>query len=100
MSKFNMKFGSHGSDHCWWNSLNKLSQEKELLDSKNYFKKINVDIENFSVCYPYGSFNLNTLKIMKKHNISFALTTRVGSVNKKNISEKFILPRYDTNDFI
>ena len=52
------------------------------------------------MCYPYGSFNLNTLKLMKKHNISFALTTKVGSINKKNIYNKYILPRYDTNDFI
>ncbi len=100
MSKFNMKFGSHGSNHYWWNSLSKLNQEKELLESKNFFKKINVDIENFSVCYPYGAFNSNTLKLMKKHNISFALTTQVGSINRKNISKKYILPRYDTNDFI
>ncbi len=100
MSKFNMKFGSHGSNHYWWNTLSKLNQEKELLESRSYYKKININIENFSVCYPYGSFDLNTLKLMKKHKISFALTTKVGSINKKNISNKFILPRYDTNDFI
>ena len=40
------------------------------------------------------------LVIYKKHNISFALTTQIGSINKKNISKKYILPRYDTNDFI
>lgn len=100
MNNYNMKFGSHGANHYWWNNLSMINQEKELIESKNYFKKININIENFSVCYPYGAFNSNTLKIMKKHDISFALTTDVGSVNKKNIFNKYTLPRYDTNDFI
>ena len=37
--------------------------------------------------------------MIKKNNIKFALTTRVGSLNKKNIRYNFELPRHDTNDF-
>ena len=36
---------------------------------------------------------------MKKLKISFGLTTKVSSVNHKTIKYRYILPRYDTNDF-
>ena len=32
---------------------------------------------------PYGGFNSDTIKILKKSDLKFALTTSVGSVNKK-----------------
>lgn len=95
----NMSFGSHGYEHIWWNKLDYKSQSDQLNKSLNYFKKIKIFNENFSVCYPYGGFNSDTIKILKKSDIKFALTTSVGNVNKKNIKDTFKLPRYDTNDF-
>ena len=56
-------------------------------------------IKNFSVCFPYGSYNRYTIEIMKKLKIKYALTTKVGSINKNNINNFLTLPRYDTNDF-
>lgn len=94
-----MSFGSHGNNHYWWENLSYHDQERELKTSINFFKSIKVYDSNFSVCYPYGSYNLNTIKMIKKNNIKFALTTRVGSLNKKNIRYNFELPRHDTNDF-
>lgn len=95
----NMSFGSHGYEHIWWNKLDYKSQSDQLNKSLNYFKKIKIFNENFSVCYPYGGFNSDTIKILKKSDLKFALTTSVGNVNKKNIKDTFKLPRYDTNDF-
>lgn len=94
-----MSFGSHGNNHYWWENLSNHDQERELKTSINFFKSIKVYDSNFSVCYPYGSYNLNTIKMIKKNNIKFALTTKVGSLNKKNIRYNFELPRHDTNDF-
>ena len=99
MNKYKMNFGSHGVNHFWWKYLNKYKQEKEIKESLNYFKKINVDTENFSVCYPYGSYNLNTISLLKKYKVKFALTTKVGDVNIKNLNKNFAFPRFDTNDF-
>ena len=65
----------------------------------DYFKKIGVYNRNFSVCYPYGSYNSDTLKILKKFKVKFALTTQVGSVKKNNLTKNLEYPRYDTNDF-
>ena len=100
MNKDNMTIGSHGDYHYWWEKLNYKDQFKEIMNSIKFFKKIKVYKKNFSVCFPYGSYNNHTLKIMKKLKIKYGLTTRVGSVNKKNINNFLTLPRYDTNDFI
>ncbi len=97
--KNNFSIGSHGYNHYWWEKINKNEQEMEIKKSINYFKKIKVFDKNFSVCYPYGSYNLQTLNLLKKYKIKFALTTRVGSINKKNIKKVYELPRFDTNDF-
>ena len=94
-----MIFGSHGDNHVYWEFLEKEAQEKELLNSINFFKKLGFNTNNISVCYPYGSYNQLTLNILKKNNISFALSTHVGDINKNNVFEKYKLPRMDTNDF-
>ena len=94
-----MVFGSHGDNHVYWEFLEKEAQEKELLNSINFFKKLGFNTNNISVCYPYGSYNQLTLNILKKNNISFALSTHVGDINKNNVFEKYKLPRMDTNDF-
>ncbi len=99
MYKNNMSFGSHGDNHFWWNKLNYENQLKEITNSINFFKKLKVYDNFFSVCYPYGGYNLNSVKILKKKNVAFALTTKVGSVNKLNVKNNFEVPRYDCNDF-
>ncbi len=91
--------GSHGVDHLWWDKLNKDKQEVEIKNSINYFKKIGVYDENFSVCYPYGRYNTQTLNLLKKYKVKFALTTRVDKVCINNINNNLELPRYNTNDF-
>jgi len=99
MYKDKMTIGSHGCKHYWWNDLSYKAQFNEVEKSINYFKDNNIYNDNFSVCYPYGSYNLDTLKILKKFNVKFALTTKIGSVNKKNFTRNLEYPRYDTNDF-
>ena len=99
MFKNNMIIGSHGNNHFWWKDLNYKNQLDEVKKSIDYFKKIGVYNKNFSVCYPYGSYNSDTLKILKKFKVKFALTTQVGSVKKINLTKNLEYPRYDTNDF-
>ena len=99
MHKDNMTFGSQGINHYWWKFLDYETQLKEIKQSITYFKKIKAYNNNFSVCYPYGSYNSHTFKILKKFNIKFALTTQANSINKNNLSNRFTYPRYDTNDF-
>ena len=94
-----MIFGSHGDHHIYWEFLNKEKQEKELLESISFYKELNFDIKDISVCYPYGSYNNTTLEILKNNNISFALSTLVGNLTQNNIFNKYEIPRLDTNEF-
>ena len=96
----NMSFGSHGDYHSWWEYLKKDDQEKEIKNSIKFFKNLGLDTSTFSVCFPYGSYNDDTIDLLNKYNINFALTTSVGSINKKNILNNLTYPRYDTNDFV
>ena len=100
MNKNLMNFGSHGYNHYWWKFLNLKEQEIEIKKSIDYFANLKMFDKTFSVCYPYGSFNSNTIKLLRKYKISFAVTSKPGRVNDKNLRSKFIFPRYDTNDFI
>ena len=96
----NMSFGSHGVNHRWMEHLTKKEQEKEIKDSINYFTRLKIVDKNFSFCYPYGSFNQVTINLLKKYNISYSFTTKPKSINRRNISNYFTYPRFDTNDFI
>ena len=99
MYKDKMVIGSHGDHHLWWEKISYKSKLNEIRNSINFFKKIEVYDHNFSVCYPYGSYDLDTLKILKQYNVNYALTTKVGSISNKNIDKFLELPRFDTNDF-
>lgn len=94
----NMTIGSHGDYHLRWGDLNFVDQEKEIDNSIKFFKKLDIYSENFSVCYPYGSYNNNTIKILKKRNIMYALTTKYNCISKSNIKNFYKFPRFDTND--
>ena len=52
-----------------------------------------------TMCYPYGSYDENTLSLMNKYNFKLALTTspKVYDSFKHNIHE---IPRLNTNDYL
>ena len=93
-----MDFGSHGVYHYRWQLLKKKEQENEIINSRRFFENLGFNTENFSVCFPYGSHNAYTISLLKKYNIKFALTVKIGGVNKTNLKNNFTFPRYDTND--
>ena len=52
------------------------------------------------ICYPYGSYNDNTLRILNEINADIGFTTKVGAskIDKKTCDVNFLLERWDTND--
>lgn len=97
MINHNMTFGVHGNDHLRLGELSKKNQTIELEKSLDFLKKIDKKNKKFSVCYPHGSYDNNTLKILNRKDISFALTTKKGVIKKDNYN-LLELPRIDTND--
>lgn len=98
MIKFGMHIGAHGYDHYWLGTLSREKQNVELNNSFEFLKYLGVSKEYFTMCYPYGSYNKDTIDILNKFNCKVAFTTevRVANIHKDN---KLTLPRLDTNDF-
>ena len=100
MNRNKMFFGIHGYNHIRLEYLSVKEQSYEIEKSIRYFKTIGILKKNISFCYPYGSYNKDSLFLLNKNKIKFSLTTKLGPINKFNISENLEIPRYDANDFI
>ena len=93
-----MYVGSHGHNHIWLGKARKSEQIKEINSSLSFLKKVGARTNNWVMCYPYGSYNKETLKILRKKNCLIGLTTKAGMSNL-NQTKLLELNRYDTNDF-
>lgn len=102
MANLNMCFGSHGRDHCWMGEMDAESQEVEVKESLAFLRTIHesqfAPLPGLAMCYPYGSYNHETIACLQKHGFAFALTTAVGDA-EFSVSNRFEVKRYDTNDF-
>ena len=102
MKKMGMVFGSHGKTHRWLNTLNYFEQKKEIEESFKELRenKLISDNEPIAMCYPYGGYDLNTIKIMSNLNVDIGFSTEIGHAKSK-VEKEFIfkLPRWDTNHF-
>ena len=95
--KKGMYVGGHGYNHEHLNKLNFKEQKNEINKNYNFLKKINSPIRSWGMCYPHGSYNANTLKILKNKGCAFGFTTKKGNSNLA--SSNFLeLKRLDTND--
>lgn len=94
-----MHVGSHGYDHYWLGSLTKEQQRTEITKSLDFLKEIGVDMNLWSICYPYGNYNDDTISLLQEYNCSMGFTTVVDLVNiNSNDDSRFKIPRLDTND--
>ena len=99
LKKNNMHIGGHGFNHLKLGEINISEQTKEIKKTANFLKKIYGKKKEYVMCYPFGSYNKNTINILKEFNFKLALTTKRKIANFAKES-KFELPRLDTNDLI
>lgn len=97
MNRNNMHIGSHGNDHYWLGSLSKEKQKIEIEKSLAFLSQIGCDLNQWTMCYPYGNYNDLTIELLKELKCKLALTTEVDIANIE-LNNKFKLPRLDTND--
>ena len=97
MNRNGMHIGSHGYDHYWLGSLDEQKQRMEIEKAIEFLTLIGSDIDNWTMCYPYGNYNETTIELLKEYNCKLALTTEVdiAYIRKNN---RYTLPRLDTND--
>ena len=93
-----MYVGCHGRRHIWLGKENKSEQILEIGSSLEFLKKVGSPIKDWIMCYPFGSYNEDTLSILKSKECLVGLTTKVGLANLDR-SKMLELNRFDTNDF-
>ena len=96
--KNGMYVGSHGYNHVWLGKESKTDQLKDIKMSLKFLKNVGTNLSKWIMCYPYGSYNKDTLNILRQNKCSIGLTSKVGIANlyKYKILE---LNRLDTNNF-
>ena len=97
MQRNGMHIGGHGNRHYWLGSLNKQEQELEIEKSIDFIKRIGGDINSWTMCYPYGNFNNDTLDILRQKKCKLGLTTEVNTLDFST-NDHLTCPRLDTND--
>jgi len=93
-----MYVGSHGLNHEW---LSKKTYSEQLLDinlSLEFMEKIGIKTKNWIICYPYGSYNNDTLEILKSKNCAIGLKSSSG-IASLDRSKMLELVRFDCNSF-
>ena len=51
------------------------------------------------MCYPYGSYDQNTISILKKYNVKYSVTTNFGSASINSRNSIYELKRSDIYHF-
>jgi peptidoglycan/xylan/chitin deacetylase (PgdA/CDA1 family) len=90
MKAAGMDFGSHTVSHRALGKLDQQAARDELYFSKQRLEDL-LETEITSIAYPTGSYNEETLRIVKGLNYSLAFTVNQGICSPS--SEKLILPR-------
>lgn len=100
MADCGMHIGSHGYDHYWLSSLSKQKQELEIAKSIEFIRSVGGDIDNWTICYPYGDYNEKTIELLKSHGCKMGFSTRVAlaDLNESDADAIYKLPRLDVND--
>jgi peptidoglycan/xylan/chitin deacetylase (PgdA/CDA1 family) len=98
MHRHGMHIGCHGYDHLWWNKLDRSAVEYEIDKSLMYLLDVGVEQDMWTACYPYGSYDDQSIEVLRDRRCKFALTTEVRVANLES-DNRYKLPRLDTNDF-
>ena len=92
--KNGFEVGSHSMNHYNLNTLNNNQKKIQILKPKQFFKReYGVNIESFS--YPFGSYNVECLKILKDK-YKFAVTTKRSRYVKGKFN-RLEIPRVPVN---
>lgn len=99
MNLAGMEIGNHGSSHTWMDKIPANEQEKDIVKSLDFLEEVSGSlIDNWTMCYPFGAFNKDTLEIVGRYGGKIGITTQSAQADllRDNI---LALPRLDTNAF-
>tara|TARA_B110000977_G_scaffold201831_1_gene299079 strand:+ start:11138 stop:12064 length:927 start_codon:yes stop_codon:yes gene_type:complete len=93
-----MYVGSHGSMHYWLDKITPEEQKKDIKQSLEFLDSVGASTKDWVMCYPYGAYKDDTIKLLKSFDAALGITTEVRKANLTS-DNPFKLPRLDTNDF-
>lgn len=76
-------FEPHNVNHIKLAKLSKEEAKGEILDSRQIIEE-NLNKKCLFFCYPYGSYNEETLRILKENNFEAALTVKPGFISAED----------------
>jgi peptidoglycan/xylan/chitin deacetylase (PgdA/CDA1 family) len=91
-----MHIGSHGDQHQWLGHLPKAQQEADIDRSLGLLNVVGMSPDYRTMCYPYGSYNADTVEAIASRGFKLAVTTEIALSNSPAV-QRFALPRLDTN---
>lgn len=97
LKKNENEIGGHGYNHLKFEYLDSKEQLYEINESKNFLKKNNLINKFWTFCYPHGSYNCQSIELLKKNDCICALTINEGEYSH---ALKFEAPRIDIANLI
>jgi peptidoglycan/xylan/chitin deacetylase (PgdA/CDA1 family) len=92
-----MHIGSHGYDHYWLDTLSAEEQAREIDLSLRFLDDLGCNLQNWTMCYPYGAYDDSLLAVLRSRKCAVGLTTEVA-IADLSAGNPLTLPRLDTND--
>jgi peptidoglycan/xylan/chitin deacetylase (PgdA/CDA1 family) len=90
-----MHFGSHGDQHIWFDHASEDELRRDLEKSLRLRTALGLKEGEYSICYPYGGYSEETLKLVEAYGFTLGFTTRLD-LNALSREVKFLeLARID-----
>ena len=81
MRRHGMHIGSHGYEHYWFDSLSRDQQANEIDRSLSFLRTLGCDVNHWTMCYPHGGYNADTLDLLRDRDCALGLTCNVGTAD-------------------
>jgi len=91
-----MEIGGHGAEHVWLDALDRRAQAHEIELTRGFLADLRGDARDWTMCYPFGAYNADTLALLGEAGCALGFTTRVGL--EADFRAPLELARLDTND--
>ena len=99
MVRQGMEVGGHGAGHLWLDSLAPAEQESEIAKTAAFLHRVHgAPPSDWVMCYPFGGYSADTLRLLGQARCALGLTTRVDVITDLGSHSPLELPRLDTND--
>lgn len=93
-----MEIGNHGYNHIWFDKLIEAEQRQEIEQSRQQLESIGLAKDGWTMCYPYGAYNQEIIKLLAESGCVAAFTTKGGETRNLLSDIRYEINRMDTND--